>query len=413
MTISPRVTLFTTFALAYFLSYFFRSANAVIAGDLTHDLGLTAAQLGLMTSLFYASFALIQLPLGAALDRYGSRWVTPSLMLATVCGCLLFASAQSFTTLALGRALIGLGMAGVLMGAFKAFGQWYPQQHVATISGFMVGIGASGGLAAATPLAWLNELVGWRAIFLGAAPITLLSALAIVVWTRNTPSGAARQAAAQHPGGLGQIMRDMRFWRIAPLNFFLLGTAQAVQGLWGGPYLIDVLGFSSLAAGNLLLAMGGGVVAGYFACGWLADRLGSQRVVVVGMLVLLVCQLSFVLSGQLPLALRYSIFVAFGFAGAFNIVLLAQIRALFPPYMSGRAVTAVNLFGFAGTALIQWWMGVIVGAWPRNALGQYPPMAYTTAFAAVALATALALAWYVPLALARPSYIAEPPRSPL
>lgn len=413
MNAAPRVTLFTTFALAYFLSYFFRSANAVIAGDLTRDLGLTAAQLGLMTSLFYASFALIQLPLGAALDRFGPRWVTPSLMLASVCGCLFFASAQSFATLALGRALIGLGMAGVLMGAFKAFGQWYPQQHVATISGVMVGLGASGGLAAATPLAWLNEQIGWRAIFLWAAPITVLSALAILLWTRNTPPGVARPVTTHQTGGLGQILSDIRFWRIAPLNFFLLGTALAVQGLWGGPYLIDVLMLSNIEAGNLLLALGGGVVAGYFVCGWLADRFGAQRVMIAGMLVFVLCQLTFLLPSQVPLALRYGIFVAFGFTGSFNIVLLAQIRALFPAHMSGRAVTAVNLFGFAGTALIQGWMGLIVGYWPRNALGQYPPIAYVAAFASVAVATALALAWYTPLAWARPNYVADSPPTPL
>jgi predicted MFS family arabinose efflux permease len=294
------------------------------------------------------------------------------------------------------------------MGAFKAFGQWYPQQQVATISGFMVGLGASGGLAAATPLAWLNEQIGWRAIFLWAAPITLLSALAILLWTRNTPPGIARPTPGQQTGGLSQILRDIRFWRIAPLNFFLLGTALAVQGLWGGPYLLDVLALSNIAAGNLLLAMGVGVVAGYFVCGWLADRFGAQRVMLAGMLVFLLCQLTFVLPSQLPLAVRYCIFVVFGFTGSFNIVLLAQIRVLFPAHMSGRAVTAVNLFGFAGTALIQGWMGLVVGYWPRNDAGQYPPIAYAAAFASVALGTALALAWYIPLAWKRPSYGADP-----
>src|SRR5262245_62118467 len=189
MKISRPLVMFGLFVLAHFLSYFFRSANAVISGDLTRELSLSAAQLGLMTSLFYASFALVQLPLGSALDRFGSRWVTPGLMLATAVGCLVFASARSFAVLALGRALIGVGMASVLMGAIKVYGQWFAANRVATISGFMVGLSSMGSLLAATPLAWLNQSYGWRAIFLWGAPVVVLSAGAIVAWVRNTPPG--------------------------------------------------------------------------------------------------------------------------------------------------------------------------------------------------------------------------------
>src|SRR3990172_7017943 len=97
---------FGLFTGAYFLSYFFRSANAVIAPDLSRELGLVAGQLGLMTSLFFATFAAMQLPLGIWLDTWGPRWVTPGLMWVGVAGSALFALAPSYGPLALGRALI-------------------------------------------------------------------------------------------------------------------------------------------------------------------------------------------------------------------------------------------------------------------------------------------------------------------
>lgn len=75
-------------------------------------MGLNAAQLGLMTSLFYGSFALIQVPLGISLDRWGPCWVTPIIMMAGVIGSLVFAVAPSYAVLALGRTLIGIGIAG-------------------------------------------------------------------------------------------------------------------------------------------------------------------------------------------------------------------------------------------------------------------------------------------------------------
>ena len=392
-----RTLIFGLFAVAYFLSYFFRSANAVIAGDLRRDLGLTPEQLGLMTSLFYAGFAAIQLPIGAGLDRYGARWVTPLLMLASVAGCLIFAAAQTFWVLALGRALIGIGMAGVLMGTYKAFGAWYPATRIATVAGLMVGIGALGGPFAATPLAWLNAAFGWRAIFGWGALVIALSALGLMLGVRNTPPGVLWHAGGAAGTGFGYVFRDTRFWRIALVNFFHVGILLAVQGLWGGPYLLDVVGLSQLAVGNLLLAMGAGVVLGFFVCGWLADRYGMQRAISISMAVLVVCLVFLVLPVRLPLLALGLVYFALGFSGAFNIIELAQVRALFPPRMSGRAVTAVNLFGFTGVALLQWWMGLIIGVLVPDAQGRYPAIAYAAAFGIVAAGATLALAWYLRL----------------
>ena len=390
-----RSLIFGLFAVAYFLSYFFRSANAVIAGDLRRDLGLTPEQLGLMTSLFYAGFAAIQLPIGVGLDRYGARWVTPLLMLASLAGCLIFSAAQAFWVLALGRALIGIGMAGVLMGTFKAFGAWYSATRIATVAGLLVGLGALGGLFAATPLAWLNVMFGWRVIFSWGALVILLSALGLMLGVRNTPPGMAWHSGSTGGAGFGQVFRNTRFWQIALVNFFHLGIMQALQGLWGGPYLLDVVGLSTLAVGNLLLAMGAGVVLGFFVCGWLADRYGMQRAVVASMAVLVLCLVAMVLPVRLPLALLGVLFFGLGFTGAFNLIELAQIRALFPPHMSGRAVTAVNLFGFTGVALLQWWMGVIIGAFSPDAQGRYPAIAYAAAFGIVAAGATLVLVWYL------------------
>ncbi len=393
-----RTAIFALFALAYFLSYFFRSANAVIAEDLTRELALSAAQLGLMTSLFYASFALVQLPLGSALDRWGARFVTPGLMLVAAIGSILFGAAQSFGTVALGRALIGVGMAGVLMGAFKMFGAWFPTRRLATVTGWLVGIGASGGLFAATPLAWLNATFGWRQIFLWSALVIAASAALIALGTRNTPPGVPWHAADTGGGGFGRIFRDIRFWRIAPLNFFVLGTVLAVQGLWGGPYLFDVLRLDPISVGNILLWLGLGVVAGYFTGGWLADRFGMVRVIVAGAAIFVACQALLVPPGSRPLFVLRAVYFLLGLTSSLNVILLAQIRLLFPPSMSGRAVTAVNLFGFLGTALIQWWMGLIISAWPPDVAGRYPPVAYAAAFLFTTVGSALALGWYLPLA---------------
>jgi predicted MFS family arabinose efflux permease len=391
-----RLRIFVLFTCAYFLSYFLRSANAIIAGDLSRDLSLDAAQLGLMSSLFFGAFALAQLPLGAGLDRWGPRAVVPVLMAAAVAGCALFASAPSFGPLALGRALIGLGMAAILPSSFKIFSHWYPAHRVATMSGLLVGIGSSGALASATPLAWLTSAVGWRAVFAGAAAAIAASALAIVALARNTPPGAEWPARAASSGGLRAVFADRRFWQFVPLGFFFTGGILAMQGLWAGPYLFDVSGLSRIAAGNVLLLLGGGVTVGSAASGWCVDRFGVARTITGSAALFVICQ--FALALRPPLAVIAPLYLVYGFSGSFCIMCLAHARQIFPAAITGQAVTAVNFFSIGGSFCLQWWMGLIIKPFGADANGHYPPGAYTAALLFAAMGTLVALLWYLPLA---------------
>ncbi len=394
-----RSVIFLVFVVAYFLSYFYRSTNAVIAGDLTRDLSLSASQLGLMTSLFFAAFALAQLPLGVALDRFGSRWTTPILMLAGVLGSLIFAAADSFGLLALGRALIGLGMAGILMGALKAFSGWFSPQRFATISGVFLALGASGALLATTPLAWLNGLFGWRLVFVIAAVITLISALAIMIFSRNAPE---RDPNPTSQGGFLEIFSKLQFWRIALLNFALVGSMFAYQSLWAGPFLTEALGLAEIAAANLLLVLSTGVVGGYLIAGWLADRFGLALTLSINTAVFILVQVLLALfRSTWPTWLLLPLFASFGLFGAFAVLCLAQARAVFPLSMTGRAVTAVNLLGIGGSALMQWGLGLLISSFAVSEAGIYPPVAYSSAFWLTSGLTTLALVFYLPMLRAK------------
>ena len=400
-----RITVFALFTAAYFMSYFYRSANAVIAPDLSREMMLGAAQLGLMTSLFYAAFAIVQIPLGVGLDRWGARWVTPGLMLVGAGGSLVFAAAMSYGGLASGRALIGMGMAGVLMGSLKIFSQWFPTRRFATVSGMLVGIGSMGALFAATPMAVLNQQFGWRSVFLAGAALTAVIAIGIMVWTRNTPPGVAWSGGASGQGSVRDVFADRRFWRIAPLTFFLAGTILGFQGLWSGPYLYDTQGLADVQVGNILLLLGIGSTLGFASSGWLGDRFGLAKVIVVMSTVFVLCQYALATIPSTN-AIR-ALYFLFGFTGAFNIMLLAQARHIFPLSMTGKAVTSVNLFAIGGTFLLQWWMGLIIGLFLPNAAGQYPWQAYSAALVFTATGTLLALLWYLPLAKQSRSVAAE------
>lgn len=165
---------------------------------------------------------------------------------------------------------------------------------------------------------------------------------------------------------------------MAFLAFAFAGSFLALQTLWAGDYAYH-LGLTALEVGNLLFLYSGGAVLGFLVSGYLADRLGTARV-------LLASALLFALGLLLLLKALVPAYALLGFFGAFNILTLTQARELVPSHLVGRGTTLVNLFGIGGTFLLQWGVGVAV-----EALG------YALAFGGLLALLLLALALYLPL----------------
>ncbi len=392
---------FVAFVCGYITSNFLRSANAVISPNLMQDIGLTADQLGLMTSLYYITFAAVQLPMGAALDRYGSRIVIPILLIPTVIGTLIYANAEVFWQVAVGRLLIGIGTAGGLMGAVKTFGNWVPSNRLATTTTSLVAIGSIGGLLSTTPMAMINAAYGWRIIFIGSSVFVAITALLIWSITRDTPEGVTPTRTIGNPfDGYGQIYRTRDFLRLTPIYFSQLGTLLAVQTLWAGPFAFDVARYTPTQTGFALLIMGLGTVAGYAVSGPLADKWGTTYVIVFAQIIMLTMLGYFVLLPVPPspsvIAVVYALF---GFGAAANVVMLPQARRMFTPQMSGRAAVALNIFGFLGGFVVQWLMGLVINAFGRDDQGFYQVAGYQSAFMIPLFIGVLALIVYLPLHL--------------
>ena len=202
------------FAAGYYLSYLFRTINALIAGDLAAELGLSAADLGFLTSVYFLVFAAVQLPLGALLDRYGPRTIQSALLLLASVGALAFASAEGLVGLVLGRALMGLGVALALMAGLKAIVLYFPPDARAFANGWLVMLGALGAVTATAPAEVVVWAMGWRGLF--AVLATLSSAIALFVLLAVPEPTAGRTPSKTAQASLWAIYKDPRFWRIAP-----------------------------------------------------------------------------------------------------------------------------------------------------------------------------------------------------
>ena len=228
---------FLPFGLGYFLSQLYRTVNAVLGPMLRDDLGISASSLGLLTGAFFLAFSLVQLPLGMALDRYGPRRTQTVLLAVTALGALLFSLGGDTLSLALARAVIGVGVSGCLLASFKAFALWFDKGRLPLVNGLVMACGSLGVMTASTPVQALATALGWREVFHVLAGVTVAVAVVIFVVVPERRAEGAPRTFADQTAGLKVIFTSPVFWAIAPL----LATTQAawlsIQALWLGPSL--------------------------------------------------------------------------------------------------------------------------------------------------------------------------------
>ena len=381
------------FALAHFVSYVYRNVNTVVYPDLVRDIGLDANTLGLLTGAYFIAFALAQLPVGMALDRFGPRRVQMPMLAVAALGGVLFAQAQTLEGLLAARALIGLGVSASLMSAIKASALWLPPERLPMSTAVLLAVGGLGAMAATAPMQWATDAVGWRMAFWGIA--TCAAAVALLIFARvpEHPTHQTHHPASQPAIGLaamvtsvGQLYAQPLFWRTALCTLFSNGAYMAVQGLWMGPWLRDVGNLPRAEVAQVLFWSTAAMVAGSLSFGALTDWLARHRVRPItvcggGLAVFLLCQLLMLWPTSLPFHAPFWVlavaFSFFGTAGAMNYAILAQGM---PAALTGRVSTSFNLLIFLAAFGLQWGLGAVINLWP-SANGGYPEAAYQTALA--------------------------------
>ena len=387
---------FIPFALGYFLSYVYRVVNAVIAPDLVRDLGLDPSGLGMLTSAYFLTFAAFQLPLGILLDRYGPRRVEAGLLLVAALGAFVFSISDSLAAVVVGRALIGFGVSACLMAAFKAFVLWFPINRLPLVNGMQMAAGGLGALFATAPVEVALGYMNWRGLFAGLAVLTLLVAAA-VFWIVPEHSGSHHEETlADQMRGIRQIMGSRVFWRIAPWTIASQAVFLSVQGLWSGPWLRDVAGYSRMAVADTLFLIAVAMIAGFLSLGALAEflsRRGIRPIVVAGfgMTLFMLVQLMLVLQ---VVSLTVPLWVLFGFFGTTNILPYAVLSQSFPAHLAGRANTGLNVFVFLAAFAGQWGIGAIIDLWSPLDGGLYQPQAYQAAFALMLGLQVISAIWF-------------------
>ncbi len=397
-----RWTIFATLALMYILAYFYRVSLAVVAGDISRDLHLTPQQLGSLSGVLFYVYAAAQLPLGPMIDRLGSRMVISGCGVLTTVGGVLFSQADTLMIAMIARALIGIGTASVLMATFTLFSHWFSRREFGRVSGFMVALGNLGNLAGTAPLALAVGAFGWRDSFLAVSVLQAVVTLLVFCNVQDKP--AARTDDEEPVSSLesnmmaawGTIFGTRDFWLLGVLAFFWYGNYLALQALWGGPYLMDVLHLSREAAGSMLMFTSFGFIVGSSLVDTVARRFfrSYKKTLLAGQLVLLLFMSAFLgWAEAVPRPMLAGVFFIIGVAVSSGVMVYPIIRAMFPVGIVGTALTSLNFYVLMGAAVIQQVMGVIVGSY-GDVAGSISAEAFHAAFMFPMAGLAIAIVLY-------------------
>lgn len=351
---------------AFVLSQFFRTCLAVIAPELQHDLGLSPAGFGALSSCFFLSFAVAQIPIGVAFDRYGVGAPTRLLMAVGVAASVLFVVAPNGSTAMLAQAGLGLACAPAFMGLMHYASEQLPVHRYATVVSRANAISMLGALCATAPLGWAAHRFGWRPA-LAVAAVCMLVAW-IGVWRTIRDDGHA-DVRDQHPGtllvGSLRLLGMPAMWTLIPMCV-AMAAGTTFRNAWGGPYFADVFHLGTDARGLVLslLTLGAFVAALFLP---FVVRRTSLRTTVLGWSAMSLASGALLATWPAPgLVTAVTLLTALATLGMVHPLVMAHGRGLVPQSLRGRGLGVLNTFVFLGSAATAWVFGQIADASLRN-----------------------------------------------
>ena len=367
------VLVFAAFASAYFVSTLIRAITATLSPVLMQELELQAHELGLLAGGFSLGFALVQIPMGDWLDRYGPKKTAIVLMAFAVLGCAAFALAQNFYSLWIARILTGVGVSGCLMAPLTGNRRWLSPSAQMRANSWLLMTGSLGMLMSTLPVQWLLPMIGWRVMFMGVAVVLIASMFSIYIWTPkwHTSEESRSQEAAQ--GGelqrgwflaYKEVLRSSYFIKSVPIGFIGYGSLLAIQTLWAGPWMVNVDHYSQLESAQGLFAINLCMLVCFGWWGWVMPRLARRSIGVQG-LVKVIYPLSVISMGAMLVAgPGYSVLTLICFCLTSSVIAMVQptVGLSFEARLAGKALCAYNLVIFLGIFVVQWGLGLMIDA---------------------------------------------------
>lgn len=375
----------------YFYECLLQVSPSVMSHELMHDFNVTSQTLGILSGIYFYSYAAMQLPGGVMMDYFGPQRLLTLATLICAVSTIAFGYTDSFYTACLARLMIGFGSAFAAVGAMKLAAGWFPASRFALLTGLMVTIGMLGAIGGEAPLALLIDNFGWRQsmFFMGIAGIFL--AMLILVIVKDGPANSLvtqEKHVDDEPlwASFLTLIKNRQLWLIAIYGGLMYMTTPVFCGLWGVPFLMFKLGITKATAANYISLIFVGWAIASPLWGIFSNHIGKRKPpLYIGSIGALITCISFIYAPiDSKLAIQFLLFL-FGIFSAAFLPAFAVAKELCDKRYVATGLSFMNMMNMIGIALAQPLIGVILdqrwGGELVNNVRVYPMEAYQFALA--------------------------------
>ncbi|WP_224768989.1 MFS transporter [Nocardioides ochotonae] len=370
----------------YVLAVFHRSSLAVAGLAASERFDISASQLATFTMLQLLVYALMQMPVGLLVDRFGPRTVLLTGLAMMTAAQTLFALADSYALALLARVVVGAGDAMVFICVLRVVSSWFPVRRIPVFTQLTGTVGQLGALAAAAPMTWALGAVGWTRAYLVAAALGLLIGVAVLLVVRDSPEERHVRGPSTSPralvGGLVEAWRlpgtRLGFW----VHFCTPFSANLLTMLWGYPFFVKGEGRTPGEAGLLLSLMVLTFIVAGPVIGWyIGNNPWHRSTIVLSVVAAMVLTWAVVLAwpGSAPMWLLVVLVVVVAIGGPASVIGFDIGRTSNPVERLASATGIINQAGFYATLLLVILVGVVLDWRTPGGGTDYPPEAFTWA----------------------------------
>lgn len=373
----------------YFYECLLQVSPSVMSNELMRDFGVTSQTLGILSGIYFYSYAAMQLPGGVMMDRFGPRRL---LTIATmICGLstIGFGLTENFFAACIARLMIGFGSAFAAVGAMKLAASWFPANRFAMLTGMMVTIGMLGAIGGEAPLALLIDNFGWRHSMIVMGSVGLLLAVLIFLITKDSPKtkiGVTYHPQDEEPlfSSLYALIKNKQLWLVAIYGGLMFMTTPVFCGLWGVPFLMFKMNLAKTTAANYISLVFVGWAIASPLWGIFSNRIGRRKpsLYIASIGGLITCSIFVFAPIQSGWVMQLFLFL-FGIFCAGFLPAFAVAKELCDKRYVATSLSFMNMMNMIGIALAQPLIGFILDRmWQGEIIDKvriYPLEAYHVA----------------------------------
>ncbi|HBB52761.1 MAG TPA: MFS transporter [Legionellales bacterium] len=384
--------------LFYFYENFLQVSPSVMSNELMRDFQVTSQTLGVLSGVYFYSYAALQLPCGILMDFFGPKRI---LFIATaICAAstLAFGATQYFPTACIARLMIGFGSAFAAVGTMKLAANWFKADKFALLTGMMVTIGMLGGICGETPQALLVDSLGWRKTMTIMGGIGLVLAFIIYLVVKDKPNSVKNPSSSTQVGlkqGLLNIIKNKQLWIVACYGGLIYMCTPVFCGLWGVPFLMNKLAMTKAEAANAIsLVLIGWAIASPL-WGIYTNYVGRRKPALYWSAVGTLICLSFVIYLPISKLQTEIVLFAFGIFSAGFLPAFSLAKDMCNERYVATGLSFMNMMNMIGIALAQPVVGLILDKlWSgtmQNGVRVYSLLAYQQALSLLPMGAFIAL----------------------